>query len=158
MGVCNLIRTINEKCKHIQRGEIELYFDNKTIHKRCYKIIDKESQCVNKAGATVQGIRNEIDKSPITITLKYSNDKPRSNRTFRQDLGPVLVQECDRKSREHCENLNEHSGEYIPYIAPTTPMLNEMIIDKSVQTMIREIDAKKHEEEYAKKKFKERWC
>ena len=116
----------------MQRGEIVIYFDHKVILKKCQNRIDKESQYVNEAGAAIQGIRNKIDKSPITITLKYSNDKLRENRNFRQDPGPLLVQECDRKSRERHENLNENSGENIPYIAPTTPIINKMIIDKSV--------------------------
>ena len=49
------------------------------------------------------------------------------------------------------------NDENIKYIAPITPIHSGVIKDKSIKTLVREINAINCEEEYAKRKHKETW-
>ena len=76
------------------------YFYIKKTHKVCISEIEKESQCVQKASAIIESVKEEINKSLIIIKIEYSNDRPKVNRTFQQEPHPILVKECDKKSKE----------------------------------------------------------
>ena len=61
--------------------------------------VKKESQCVQKASVTIESTKDEIRKSPLEITLECKNDRLKMNRTFQQEPRPILVKECDEKSK-----------------------------------------------------------
>ena len=81
-------------------GEIMLDSNSKMILNGCSETINKESQCVQEASATITGIKNKLTKSKITIALECSNNKSRLCRTSQQEPGLVLVKECDGKLRQ----------------------------------------------------------
>ena len=125
-------------------------------HQKVIKWIFKEareSHCAQEAGATIEGIRKEVQGSAIDISLEYSNGKPRHDKSFEQEPGPVLIKECDEKSKKLRSELQEDSLENTPWIAENTPTHNGIIKDKAIKTLIREIDAQRHEEECAKSKI-----
>ena len=41
--------------------------------------IDKESQCTQEAGATINSINAEREKTNVATKLEHSNDKPNEN-------------------------------------------------------------------------------
>ena len=41
-----------------------------------------------------------MSKAIIGIEIEHSNDKPRKGKTFQQESRPLLVKECDEKSKE----------------------------------------------------------
>ena len=99
LGIYNLIRDITAKTKHLNSGEIVVYIDMKKVVKEVNIVIEKESQYVRKASASVLGIRKEIEESNVTIKLEYSSTNVRSNDQFTNRLGPFLMKECDKQSK-----------------------------------------------------------
>ena len=100
LRVYNLIKYINKLTKHKNTGEIVVYFDNKKVFNGCNSKIVKESQCVQEASTIIEGIKDEVQKATITISLEHCSEKPRPNRTFQQQPGPILVKECDVRLKE----------------------------------------------------------
>jgi len=157
LGLYNLVKVINKKTKNIPQGEIVVYTDNKKIIKGVNTKIQKESQCVQEASATIEGIKEEISNSTITITVEYSKSKPTPNRSFQQEPGPILMEECDRQSKLRRSALGLEESSNIPWIAKSTPICNGVIQDKAISVLIRETDAVKEEEDYLKEKIPEHW-
>ena len=157
LGICNLVKVINAHAKHMNTGEIVICSDSKKIINGCYMTDIRESQCAQEASAAIAGIKKELEKSHISITLEYSNDRPKPNKTLQQEPGPILVKACDEKSKHLRETLTEDERQDIPHIAPTAPIHEGEIKDKAVAVLIREVDAIKYEEEYAKSKLFEKW-
>jgi len=67
------------------------------------------------------------------------------------------MKECDAKSKELCSQLEESIYENKHHIGKTIPIHKGVINDKAINTLIREIDAQKQEEEYTKKKLHKHW-
>ena len=141
LGVYNLIKYINKLTKHKNTGKIMVYFENKKVFNGCNSKIMKESQYVQEASATIEGIKDEVQKAIITISLEYSSDKPRPNRTFQQQPDHILVKECDVRSKEIRVQLSEEDKDDIPHVAPTTLVHEGVIKDKAIAILIREINA-----------------
>ena len=74
----------------------------------------KESQSIQEASATIEGIKEEIMSASFEISVKYSNDKPRPQRTFQQEPGPILMKECDQESKLRRGLLNPNDPVNIP--------------------------------------------
>ena len=55
------------------------------------------------------------------------------------------MKECDEKSKVLRENLQDERVKSIKQIAEIIPIHNGIILDKSVNTLIREIDTKEYE-------------
>ena len=72
----------------------------------------------------------------IDIEIEHSNDKQRKNKTFQQEPGPFLVQDCDKKWKEVRGQWTEED-ENIMNIGSTTPVHKGVIKDKAVGTLIR---------------------
>ena len=49
-------------------------------------------------------MQQEIKQMIFEVTLEYSNDKPKSNKEFYQQPGPVLVKQCGIKTKEKLSN------------------------------------------------------
>ena len=77
-----LIKCIVNATKDVEYGEIRIFNDNIKLLKEVEKCIEKESDYTQEAGAVVEGMRREIKRSNVNIKLEYSNNKPRSNRSF----------------------------------------------------------------------------
>ena len=56
IGTLNLVRIIRRKIKHISRGKVIVYIDNKKIFQEYYKEVTKESNVATEAGAIVAAI------------------------------------------------------------------------------------------------------
>ena len=84
IGLLDLIKNIVTNTKDLDSGEITIYNDNKKLIREIDKIVKKESDCTQEAGAIVEGIRHEIRQSKINIKIEYTNDKPRTNLSFEQ--------------------------------------------------------------------------
>ena len=63
------------------------------------------------------------------------------------------MKECDERSKQLRITLQDEECEHIPYIALTILIYNGYLINKSVSTLIREIDAKKCEQQYLELKI-----
>ena len=98
-----------------------------------------------------------MEQSSATITLEHRNDKPKLYRIFQQEPGLALVKECDKKSKQLRSTLVADDSEDILHILLNTPICEGKIKDKAVAVLIREIDAQKFEEDYAKSKLLEKW-
>ena len=77
------------------------------------------------------------------IKFEYAKPNPRMNKTFRQHPGQMLMNECDERSKSKRKSLKiSIEKENIEIIGPCTPVLNQCLKDKNIQTLIREIDGK----------------
>ena len=65
------------------------------------------------------------------------------------------MRECDERSKEIQKNLLDEIVDSICHIGDTMLMHRGQLVDKAVNTLIREIDAKKCEESYAASKVPE---
>ena len=63
--------------------------------------------------------------------------------------------ECDVNSKQKRNELQDQEIEDIMQVAESTPIHDGYIADKSIQTLIREIDVKKYERMYAESKISE---
>ena len=63
--------------------------------------------------------------------------------------------EYDVNSKQKRKELQDQEIEDIMQVAETTPIYNRCIVDKSIQTLIREIDAKKCKRTFAESKIPE---
>ena len=111
--------------------------------------------CTQEASATVMAMRKATQEATIDITIECSNNRPRAGREFSQAPGPMLMKECDQKSHDVRQSLLELNQQNTPQIEQLTPMHKGIIKDKSINTLIREIDAQQMEQEYAKSKLPE---
>ena len=75
----------------LTEGEIIIFNNNKILIQEIDKQIMKESDCTQKAGAVVEGIRREIKRSKIEIKTEYANNKLRPNLAFEQQLESILM-------------------------------------------------------------------
>ena len=98
-GLLDLITYITSRCRNIDRGEVVVYADDKTVIREIYKPINKESNATGEAGATIAAIRDKIEKAPIDISINYLNNKPRPDKTFSQQPGAILMKRCDTESK-----------------------------------------------------------
>ena len=60
---------------------------------------------------------------------------------------------CDEDSKEIRVQLADDNSKHIPFIGYSIPIHRGVIKDKSINMLIREIDAKNFEEEYLKSKI-----
>ena len=155
IGVLNLIKEIRAKTDHMSSGSIVVYSDMKTIVNEVRKEIVKDSQYVREAGATITEIRKQIESAKISISLEYSSQKIRNEEDFEKNPGPYLMRECDKQSKLMKREMNEDEAENIKYIADTTPIHENVISNKSISVLIREIDAKDNEKLFAESKCPE---
>ena len=63
--------------------------------------------------------------------------------------------ECDLNSKQKRNELQDQEIEDMKQVTESTPILDGCIADKSIQTLIREIDAKKCERTFAESKILE---
>ena len=59
-----------------------MHSNNKTIIRDINKSAHKESDVTGKTGVTIAAIKDKIEKASITISIEYSNNKPRPDKTF----------------------------------------------------------------------------
>jgi len=159
IGLLDLIKHVVKATKDVPQGEICIYNDNKKLLKEIQKEVHKERDCTQEAGAVVAAIKREIDKTRVTIRLEYANNKPRNNATFEQQSGQFLMKRCDSEAKRKCVALIDQEDVCtIKYKGIAAPILeNDCIIDKNINVLIREIDAKYCEEIAAKERVKEGW-
>jgi hypothetical protein len=155
IGVLNLIKEIHTKTAHINTESIVVYSDMKTIITEVRKEIVKESQCVREAGATITEIRKEIEQAKISISLEYSSTKTRHGEDFKDNPGLYLMRECDKQSKMIRREIEDEEHEYITHVADIIPIHENVISDKSIRVLIREIDTKENEKLYAESKCPE---
>ena len=152
VGVLNLIAEIRRRTGHMSTGSIVVFSDMRMIVNEVNKERVKDSQCVREAGATINGIKQEIEKATITIRLEYSSTKTRNGDEFEDNPGPYLLRECDANSKRIRSELGEEEQESIIHVADTTPICEGVLSDKSISVLIREVDARASEREYAETK------
>ena len=158
LGLLALIKFVTNNTKNEDSGEICIYNDNKKLIREIGKEIEKGSQCTQEAGAVVEGIRRELQRSKVTIKVEYANDKIRANQSFEQQAGNILMKRCDEESKRKCNEMLDNENECtIKEIGINTPIVNGKIRDKNINVLVREVDALKHEIDAAKVKAKERW-
>ena len=158
VGILELIKQLVKNTASVDSGELIMFADNKYAVKGYYDEKNKESDCTREAGGIIEAIRREVKKLKYEVALQYSNTKANPTREFETQPGPVLMKRCDEKSKENRKKLQlgelqrnaKNEGEAVP-------ILNGNIRDKSASTLIREIDAIKHEEEAAKEVGKDKW-
>ena len=92
--------------------------------------------------------KRKTHKDTIDIEIECSNDKPRKNKIFQQEPGPFLVKECDEKLKEIRGQLTDDREGKILHVGSTILVHNEVLKDKAVDVLIREIDAHHHEAEH----------
>ena len=98
---------------------------------------------MQEAGAVVAEIKRENKSISIDITLKYTNDKPRSNVTFEQQLGVALMKILDKEAKRKCKELTNSGKTYsIKYKGIAVLIIENYLIAKNINVLIREIDMK----------------
>jgi len=158
IGVLDLIKYIVKKARNIDSGEIVVYMDNKLVIKNILKDVHKETDVTCEAGATIAEIKEEIAKASIEITVEYSNNKPKPGKTFAQQPGPVLMKRCDEASKEKRMALEHNECQrQIKYFGIETPCKDGVILDKNINGLLRDIDAKEYEMQSVKNIFLEKW-
>jgi len=109
-------------------------------------------------GAVVEGIRREIKKSKISIKLMYSSNKFRSNLVFSQQPGPMLMKRCNEEAkRQYKELINGNQCYNITQVGIAAPIIKNKIIDKNINILVREFDAKLNELEAIKEKVSDKY-
>ena len=87
--------------------------------------------------------KREIESVSIGIILKYANDKPRSNVTFEQQLGVALMKLCDEEAKMKCKDaIDSEETCNIKHKGIVAPTIENHIVDKNINILTREIDAK----------------
>ena len=155
LGLLNLVKETNNKTKRLTGGKIKTHSDKKKVINGVLNEINKERKYTQAARATIETVNREKSKATIEIYVEHSTNKPGTGKTFQQELGLVLVKECDEKSKELRHKLSEEHEEKTPCIGSTTPIHNGVMKDKAVNILIREVDAQHQEEEYVNSKIPE---
>ena len=157
IGLLELITKIVKNTRELESGGIIIYNDNKRLINEINREIAKESDCTQEAGAVAAGIRREINNTKINIKIEYASDKPRVNIPFEQQPGTYLMKECDEKAKKACIDLidGEEMCE-IKNVGIASPVIENEIVDKNINVLIREIDAIKNERDAIKEKVHEK--
>ena len=141
----------------MNQGEICIFNDNKKLLREIDKRRKKESDCTQEAGAVVTVIRRELECTSIDIKLKYANNKPRANLPFELQLGVVLMKKCDDEAKKKCKMIIDNNKVCnIKHTGIVAPIVNNQLIDKNINVLIREIDAKKMQIIIGKRKSERR--
>ena len=67
------------------------------------------------------------------------------------------MSECDKQSKIRRKQLENDDHEVIAWVADTTPILNGVLVDKSISVLMREVDAKQSESDYTASKYPEHY-
>ena len=146
IGLLDLITNIVKNTKELDSGEVVIYNDNKKLIREINKEVKKESDYTQEAEAITEGIRCEIKKAQIDIKIEYANDKPYSNLSFEQQPGQMLMKQCDKKAKNKCATLIDTEEICnVKHVGIASPVMNEMILDKNINVLVRELDTKKNE-------------
>ena len=114
----------------------------------------KASKCTLEVGAVVERIRRVISRAQIDISIEYASDRQRDNRLFEYQPGEVLMRICDARSKEKCIALESNGGENtLMQMGILIPVTCGRIINKNVNVLIREYDAKIKEKEIIEEKL-----
>ena len=93
----------------------------------------------------IEAIQCEI-KINIDILLEYSNNKPWPDRNFAQQPGAILMKRCDEASKQKRILLqNNEVTQPIAHCGVETPYKNNVMLDKNINVLLREIDGQEHE-------------
>ena len=101
-------------------------------------------------------IKREIEYTSIDIKLEYANNKPKANLPFELQPGTVLMKKCDNEAKKKCKILIDNNEVCnIKHTRIAAQIVNNQLIDKNINVLIREIDAKKYELLSVKERVKE---
>ena len=140
----------------MNQGEIQIFNDNKKLLREIDKRRKKESNYTQEAGAVVTAIRRELEYMSIDIKLEYTKNKPRANLPFELQPGEVLMKKCNDEVKKKCKMLIDNNKVCnIKYTGIVALIVNNQLIDKNINVLIREIDAKKCELLSVKERVKE---
>ena len=67
--------------------------------------------------------------------------------SFKQQPGSELMKRCDEEAKKKCPALID-TGEMgnVKHVGIASSMMNEMILDKNINVLVRELDTKKNEQ------------
>ena len=68
------------------------------------------------------------------------------------------MKRCDEEAKKKCAALidTEETGN-VKHVGIASPVMNEMILDKNINILVRELDAKKNEQEVIKEKVSDKY-
>ena len=133
-----------------------MYNDNKKLLKVINKKVKKESDCTQEAGAVMSAIKWEIESACVAIKIEYANDRPRPNELFEQQQGSALMKMCDKEAKKKCIALIDGDDICnIKHIGIVHFIVKDRLVDKNINVLIREIDAKRCELLSVKERVKE---
>ena len=85
-------------------------------------------------------------ETKVEIIFKYSKDNPNPEKEFDEQPGEVLMHECDKRSRNKQEELDDAVDIHtIKCVGCYTPVVDGAEKDKNITTLMRELDAKENE-------------
>ena len=118
----------------------------------------KASNCTKEAGGVIEAFQREVKELAFDVALEHANNKPRANQEFYQQPGQILMKQCDARSKEKCKQLQSLNDErQAKDVGVATPIRLKQVLDKNINTLVREIDGKEYEENATKELVKEKW-
>ena len=68
------------------------------------------------------------------------------------------MKRCDEEAKNKCAALIDTEETYnMKHVGIALPVMNKMILDKNINVLVREFDAKKNEQEVIKEKVSEKY-
>ena len=153
-----LITVLERRGRHINEGCIEIGFDNKKQYQRLMNRMKKSNMWAQEAGAEVAMIKYQLKKIKFEVKIKLIRGHEKQIGTYEQNPTKHLIKECDREARKTREKIKMKSNKTnIKFNGSYCIKRDGNMQSRAIQEMIRIIDAKEKENEYAQKKYKQKY-
>jgi len=153
-----LITVLERRGRHINEGCIEIGFDNKKQYHRLMSKMSKSNMWAQEAGAEVAMIKEHLKQIKFEVRIKLIKGHEKQIGRYDQNPTKHLLKECDREARRTRETIKmKNSLTNIKFNGSYCIKQDGKIQSRAIQEMIRIIDAKEKEDEYAQKKYQHKY-
>ena len=149
-----LMTVLERRGRHINHGSITIGFDNKKHHRHLVQEIYKSNIYAMEAGGEIAAIKDKMNRIKFQVKIVWNKGHEKNIGAYGQHPTKHLLRECDKIARGVRENLNQKEGiTNIKFYGNYALKQDDQIHLRSINEIIRRIDAKEDEYDYAKTKL-----
>jgi len=150
-----LFEVLWRKGKHINRGKIEIGFDNKKAYKEIKTTLRKYTKYAQDAGAEITRIKEIMQELKFDVEIKLITRYKKEKITFEEKPLKYLLSKCDAEASKMRKQIQEKSNATnIKHVGKCALKVAGNITTNSIQETIRIVDGIRNEREQLKSKLK----
>ena len=153
-----LLSVIERRGRHIENGSVDIAFDNKRHYRQITNDIRKSNMYAQEAGGEIARIKDLLQRIKFNVNIHLIKSHEKVIGTFEQNPMKHLIKECDRRAKSTREQIeSKRNCHNIKFYGNYCLKREGELQSRSIKEVIRILDARKEENEYAKKKYKHKF-